>query len=94
MNDAPDNRVFEDINVEFPIRHSRAHDPTSFSYSDGSAKKVDGSPKGSGPERGRQDPEAAGTFTGTGLIMAHSQEVLEIDQEVKAPQIQSIGLSW
>ena len=79
MSGAPDNHVFEDINVEFPVRHSRAHDPNSFSYSDGSAKKVDGSPKGNRPERGRQDPEAAGTFTGTGLSLAHSQEVLRID---------------
>ena len=83
MSGALDNRVFEDITVEFPVGHSRAHDPNSFSYSDGSAKKVDGSPKGNGPERGRQDPEAAGTFTGTGLIMAHSQEVLRIDPRGK-----------
>ena len=39
--------------------------------------------KGNGPECGRQDPEAAGTFTGTGLIMAHSQEVLRIDPRGK-----------
>ena len=83
MNGAPDNHVFEDINVEFPGRHGRAHDPKSFSYLDGSAKKVDGSPKGNGPEQGRQDPEAAGIFTGTGLIMAHSQEVLRIDPRGK-----------
>ena len=88
MNGAPDNHVFEDINVEFPVRHSRAYDPNSFSFSDGSAKKVHGSPKGNGTERGRQDLEAAGTFTGTGFFitailcaahsMAHSQEVLRI----------------
>ena len=142
MNNVPDNHVLEDINVESPVRHSRAHDPNSFSYSDGSAKKVDDSRLGNGPERGRQDPEckiqprcarssptktrphkpmlaewtreilslslwifrispikrdihasmdlgiiyqpfsyteAAGTFTGTGLIMAHGQAVLRID---------------
>ena len=83
MTDAPDNHMFEDITVEFLGGHGRAHDPNSFSYSDGSAKKVDGSPNGNGPEQGRQDPEAAGTFTGTGLIMAHSQEVLRIDPRGK-----------
>ena len=73
----------------------RAHDPNSFSYSDGSAKMVKGILKGNGPEQGRQDHEAAGTFTGTGLMMAHSQEVLRIDPRGKiAPQIESIGLSW
>ena len=36
-------------------------------------------PPRNGPEQGRQDPEAAGTFTGAGLIMARSQEVLRID---------------
>ena len=46
MSSAPDNHVFEDINVECPVRHGRAHDPNSFSYTNGSAKKVDGSPKG------------------------------------------------
>ena len=35
MHIAPDNHVFEDINVEFPDRHGRAHDPKTFSYSDG-----------------------------------------------------------
>ena len=54
MSGAPDNHVFEDINVEFPVRHSRPHDPNSFSYSDGSAKKVDGSPKGIRTEHLRQ----------------------------------------
>ena len=45
MNGAPDNHAFQDINVELPGRHGRAHYPNSFSYSNGSAKKVDGSPK-------------------------------------------------
>ena len=83
MNGAPDNHVFKDIDVEFPGRHGRAHDPKGFSYSNGSAKKVDGSPEGNGPEQGRQDPQAAGTFTGTGLIMAHSKEALSIDPRGK-----------
>ena len=89
MNDAPDNHMFEDITVEFPChmrfpgRHGQARDPNSFSSSDGSAKKVDSSPKGNGPEQSRQDPEAAGTFRGTGLFMAHSQEVLRIDPRGK-----------
>ena len=83
MDGAADNHLFGDINVKFPGRHARAHDPTSFSYSDGSAKKVDGSPKGSGLERGRQDPEAADTFMGMGLTMAHSQKVLRIDPRGK-----------
>ena len=42
MNDAAIVRVLEDITVEFACRHGRAHDPNSFLYSDGSAKKVDG----------------------------------------------------
>ena len=71
MHGASDHHVFEDINVDFPGRRGRAHDPNSFSYLDGSAKKVGGSLKGNGPEQGRQDPEAAGTFTGMGLLMAH-----------------------
>ena len=45
---------------------------------------VKGILKGNGPEQGRQDHEAAGTFTGTGLIAAHSQEVLSIDLRGKS----------
>ena len=76
MNGAPENIVFEDVNVQFSGMHGQAHDPNSFSYSDGSAQRVDGSPKGKGPDQGRQDPEAAGIFTSTGLIMAYSQDIL------------------
>ena len=83
MNEAPIGQILEDINVEFLCGRGRAHDPNSFSYSSGSAKKVDGSPKGKEPEQGRQDPEAAGTFTGTGLIMSHSQDELRIDPHGK-----------
>ena len=75
MNDTSDTYVFEDINVEFPVRNGRAHDPNSSSYSNGSAKKVDGSPsspKGNGPEQGRRHPAAAGTFMVTGLMIVHS----------------------
>ena len=80
MSCAPNSYVFKHINVEYlPGRHDRTHDPYSFPYSDGSAKKVDGSPKDNKPEQGRQNPEAAGIFPGTGLIMAHSQEALRID---------------
>ena len=50
MNNAPNGQVLEDISVQSPYRHGRAHDPSSSSYSDGSARKVDGSPKGNGPE--------------------------------------------
>ena len=62
MSDAPDNRVFEDVDAEIPSRHGQAHDPNSFFSSNGSAKEVDGSPKGNGLEQGRQDPEAAGVW--------------------------------
>ena len=37
--------------------------------------------KGDGPEPGRQDLEAAGSLTGTGLIMAHNQEALSSAQD-------------
>ena len=94
MHGAPDNHVFEDINVEFPGRHGQGHDPKSFCYSDGSAKKVDGSTRGNGSEQGRQDPEAAGTFTGTGLIMAQVKRCSGLTQVAKTLQTLSIGLSW
>ena len=95
--------MFEDINMGLSGKHGRAHDPNSFSYSDGStdlrrsAKKVDSSSKRNGPElpeQGRQDPGAACTFTATGLTMAHSQEVLRIDPKCKQSHLQSVGLSW
>ena len=35
--------------------------------------------EGNGPEQGRQDPEAAESFTGTGLLMVHIQNVLRVD---------------
>ena len=76
MNDAPHGQVLKDIKLGFPCRHGRAHGPNSVSRSDGSAKKVDGSPKGN---RTEQDLEAAGTCTGTGLITAHSQDELRIE---------------
>ena len=94
INGSPNNHVFKDINVEFSRRHGRAHDPNSFSYSDGSAKKVNGSPKGNRSEQGRQVPEAAGTFTGTGLIMAHSQDELRIDPHGKNTTNTISQLSW
>ena len=59
----PNGPVLEDINVEFPCRHGRAHDPSSFSYSDGSTKQVFGSPKGNGPEQGGK----------TQKLLVHSQ---------------------
>ena len=52
----------------------------SFSYSDGSARRIDGSPEAVGPGQARDDPEVAGTLTATGLVMAHSQEVLRMTQ--------------
>lgn len=51
------------IGAEFPCRHGRAHDPLSFSYSDGSARKIDGSPKAGGSGLARHDREVAGTLT-------------------------------
>ena len=71
------------IRSGFPCRHDRANSPLSFSYSDGSARKIDGSPNSAGPGQARLDPEAAGTLTGTDLVMAHSQEVLRIDPNGK-----------
>ena len=94
MHAAPDNYVFEDINLEFPGRHGQAHDPKSFSYSDGSAKKVDGSPKGNGPEQGRQDPETAGTFIGGALLWRIGKKCSGLTQKAKPPQTQPIRLSW
>ena len=67
------------IGAEFPCRHG----PLSFSYSDGSARKIDGSPKTGDPGQARHDLEVAGTLTGTGLVMAHSQGVLRIDPNGK-----------
>ena len=63
----------------FPKVHARAHDPRSFSYSDGSAKKTGGGQQTD--EGGRS--ESIGTLTGTGLIMAHAHQELRIDPNGK-----------
>ena len=63
----------------FPKMHARAHDPHSFSYSDGSAKKTGGGQQTD--EGGRS--ESIGTLTGTGLIMAHTHQELRIDPNGK-----------
>ncbi len=61
--------------LNFPRMHGRAHDPKSYSHSDGSAVK-----KGSEPRRGSKDrSESSGTITGTGLVMAQSQRIVHID---------------
>ena len=62
------------MTLAFPNIHRRAYTSTDFSYSDGSAKKVDGSPKGN-----QNGQEVAGTYTGTGLVMADTQEVIRIN---------------
>ncbi len=59
----------------FPRMHNRAHDPKSYSYSDGPAVK-----KGSEPIKSSKDrSESPGTITGTGLVMAQSQRIAHID---------------
>ncbi len=59
----------------FPRMQGRAHDPKSYSYSDGSAVK-----KESEPTKGSKDrSESPGTITGTGLVMAQSQCIVHID---------------
>ena len=47
------------MTLAFPNIHRRAYTSTDFSYPDGSAKKVDGSPK-----RNQNGQEVAGTYTG------------------------------
>ena len=66
------------IRSRFPCVHYRAHDSSQFSYSDGSAKKVDG-----GSRNNQDGHEVAGTYTGTGLVMAGTQQVLRIDPNGK-----------
>ena len=61
--------------MAFPCRLDRAHDALSFAYSNGSAKKVDVSSKDS-----RGGAEVAGTIAGTGLFLAHPQEVIRLVQ--------------
>ena len=83
-----------DIGTEFSCRHSRAHDPISFSYSDGSARKVDGSSNVDG-HRQRHDM--------TLRLLVHSQgqawswrivkRCSGLIQMARIPQIQSTGLS-
>ena len=63
----------------FPCIHQRAHQPLSFSYSDGSAQKVGGGERANK----RKSTEAPGTLTGTGLIMAETQRVIRIDPNGK-----------
>ncbi len=61
--------------LNFPRMHGRAHDPISYSYSDGSAVK-----KGSESRKGSKDrSESPGTITRTGLVMARSQRIGHID---------------
>ncbi len=58
----------DSVLLDFPCMHCRAHDPLSYSYSDGSAVK-----KASEPRKGSKDrSESSGTITGTGLVMAQS----------------------
>ena len=62
------------IRSRFPCVHNGAF----FSNSDGSTKKVDGG------ARDNQDAhEVAGTYTGTGLVTAGTQQVLRIDPNGK-----------
>ncbi len=69
----------DSVLVDFPCFHCRAHDPLSYSYSDGSAVK-----KGSEPIKGSKDRlESPGTTTGTGLVMAQSQRIVHIDPGAK-----------
>ena len=66
----------------FPKVHVREHDPNSFSYSDGSAKKTGGGQQADGGLRS----ESIGTVTGTGytgVIMAHTHQDLRIDPSGK-----------
>ncbi len=61
--------------LNFPRMHGRAHDPKSYSYSDGSAVK-----KGSELRKVSKDrSESAGTITETGLVMAQSQRIVHIE---------------
>ena len=98
INNAPSScvRRHHCAHVEVPGRHGQlqAHDPNSFSYSDSSAKKVGCSPKGNGPEQGRQDPETAGTFIGGALLWRIGKKCSGLTQKAKPPQTQPIRLSW
>ena len=64
---------------KFPKVHVQAHDPPSFSYSDGSAKKTGG---GQQTDEGGGS-ESTGTLTGTGLILAHTHQELRINRNGK-----------
>ena len=78
MNDATNGQLIEDINVELagmarPMAQEAS--PTQMHMAPPKRLTVAQMPT----EQGRQEPEAADTFTSMGLVMAHSQDVLRSD---------------
>ena len=87
-------RQFEDIKVEFPGRHGRAHDSKSFSCTMALPRRLMAAQKA-------MDQSKAGKtlkLLVPSRVRASSCRIVKrcsgLTQEAKIPQIQSIGLSW